>query len=74
MRIGIDARYLSHELLGGIHTYLLNVLPPLFEQADAHQIILYADTKAPFELSDLPANVKVRYLPYHTSLSSVYYD
>jgi glycosyltransferase involved in cell wall biosynthesis len=74
MRIGIDVRYLSHGLVGGIHTFLLSVLPPLFAQAETHHFVLYADTKCPFELSDLPANVKIRYLTYRTPLSSVYND
>lgn len=74
MRIGIDVRYLSHGLVGGIHTFLLNVLPPLFTQGNTHQFILYADTKNAFELSDLPANVTVRFLPYRSPLSSIYHD
>ena len=29
MRIGIDARYLSHGLMGGVHTYLSLLAPAL---------------------------------------------
>ncbi|HWQ12425.1 MAG TPA: glycosyltransferase family 1 protein [Roseiflexaceae bacterium] len=74
MRIGIDVRYLSHGLLGGVHTYVRHFVPELIDLADGHQIFLYADTKRPFELVDFPGHVTVRYLPYHTPLSSVAND
>lgn len=74
LRIGIDARYLSHGLVGGIHTYLKNLLPALFAVGDNEQFVLYADQKAPFELSDLPANVTLRTLPYRHAISSVHND
>jgi glycosyltransferase involved in cell wall biosynthesis len=74
MRIGLDARYLSHGIVGGINTYLKNLLPALFEAATGHEIILYVDTKRPFELRDLPGHVTVRSLPYRNGLSSAYLD
>src|SRR4051812_18945001 len=74
MRIGIDTRYLSHGLVGGVHTYVAQFVPALIEQADAHQIILYADTKCPFELTDLPAHVTVRQFAWRTPLSSIQHD
>lgn len=74
MRIGIDVRYLSHGLVGGVHTYVKHFVPALIELATNHQLYLYADTKRPFELADLPGYVMVRYLPYRTGLSSVYHD
>jgi glycosyltransferase involved in cell wall biosynthesis len=74
MRIGIDARYLSHGLLGGVHTFVAELLPALFEIAPESTFILYADRKNDFELRDLPPNVTVRYLPYRNMLSSVYND
>lgn len=74
MRIGIDARYLSHGLVGGVHLYLRHLLPELIRQAGEHQIFLYADTKRPFELDSLPANVQLRLLPYRTGLSSLVND
>jgi glycosyltransferase involved in cell wall biosynthesis len=74
MRIGIDVRYLSHGLVGGVHTYVRNLVPALLAAGPEHQFILYADTKAPFELRDLPANARVRYLPYRNALSSVASD
>jgi glycosyltransferase involved in cell wall biosynthesis len=74
MRIGLDVRYLSHGLVGGIHTYLTNFIPALVAQAIDHEIYLYADTKRSFELSNLPDNVTVRLLPYSSPLSSIYLD
>ena len=74
MRIGIDARYLSHGLVGGIHTYLANLLPELIREADEHQFYLYADTKRDFEILDLPPNVILRQLRWSGSLSSIYHD
>jgi glycosyltransferase involved in cell wall biosynthesis len=46
----------------------------LIEQATHHEIYLYADTKRPFELQNLPNHVTVRYLPWRSPLSSVYLD
>ncbi len=74
MRIGIDVRYLSHGIVGGINTYLKNLLPALFEVAEGHEIVLYADTKRPFELAELPGHVTLRLLPYRNRLSSVFID
>ncbi|WP_298818600.1 glycosyltransferase family 4 protein [Chloroflexus sp.] len=74
LRIGIDARYLSHGLVGGIHTYLTNLLPALFAVGSREQFVLYADAKAPFELRELPANVTLRILPYRNALSSISND
>ncbi len=74
MRIGIDVRYLSHGLVGGVHTYIKHFVPALIELAHDQQIYLYADTKRPFELSNLPAHVTVRYLPWKNPLSSLAND
>jgi glycosyltransferase involved in cell wall biosynthesis len=74
MRIGIDVRYLSHGLVGGVHTYVANFVPALIDLASDHQIYLYADTKRPFELEQLPDYVTVRYLPWRSPLSSLYND
>jgi len=74
MRIGIDVRYLSHGLVGGVHTYIANFVPELIALAAEHPIFLYADTKAPFELSDLPKRVTLRLLPYRNFASSIYHD
>src|SRR5450759_1602434 len=74
MRIGIDVRYLSHGLLGGVHTYEAYFVPALISLAENQQIFLYADTKQPFELSNLPPNVTVRFLPWRNGLSSIQND
>lgn len=74
MRIGIDVRYLSHGLVGGVHAYVLNFVPDLIRQARDHEIVLYADRKAPFELSELPPHVTLRYLPWRHGASSVVND
>ncbi len=76
MNIGIDARYLSHGLIGGVHTYVSQLVPPLLDLAQAHEIVLYADTKRPIELaqSSLPHHVKTRLLPYTSPVSSVWND
>ncbi len=76
MRIGIDARYLSHGLMGGVHTYLRLLIPALIERAGSASIFLYADTKAPFEIdrASLPPNVTLRLLPYRNALSAIWLD
>lgn len=74
MRIGIDTRYLSHGLTGGVHTYIANFVPALIDLASEHQIFLYADTKRPFELTNLPEHVVLRQLPWRSGLSSLYLD
>ncbi len=74
MRIGIDVRYLSHGLVGGVHTYIKHLVPALLAAGAEQRFVLYADTKAPFELSDLPANAELRLLPYRGALSSVAND
>lgn len=74
MRIGIDVRYLSHGLVGGVHTYIAHFVPALLELAEEHRVFLYADTKRAFELEDLPRCATVRILPWRNALSSVYQD
>lgn len=74
MRVGIDVRYLSHGLVGGVHTYVAHFVPALVELAREHQVYLYADTKRPFELHNLPGHVAVRCLPWRSPLSSVGHD
>ncbi|MCL4868560.1 MAG: glycosyltransferase family 4 protein [Anaerolineae bacterium] len=74
MRIGLDVRYLSHGLVGGIHTYLKNLIPALMAAAADHQLFLYADTKRPFDIPDIPPHVTLRLLPYRSPLSSFAHD
>lgn len=76
MRVGIDARYLSHGLMGGVHTYLSLLVPALIERSRGAEIFLYADSKAPFEIdaAALPPFVTVRILPYTNALSALKLD
>ena len=78
MKIGIDVRYLSHGLVGGIHTYMKNIMPLIMQQAHerGHVVVFYADTKAKFEFEShtLPSNVSVRLLPWRNKLSSFRHD
>lgn len=74
MRIGIDVRYLSHGLMGGVHTYIKQFVPEVIAQAPDVQFVLYADTKRPFELTNLPPHATVRYLSWRNGLSSVAND
>ena len=76
MRIGIDARYLSHSLVGGVHTYVSLFVPALIDRARNAEIILYADSKAAFEIdaAALPPNVRVEILAYHNLWSAFKLD
>ena len=74
MRIGIDVRYLSHGLMGGVHTYVRHFVPAIIDLAFSHQLFLYADTKSSFELQNLPHYVTVRYMPWHSPWSSIRND
>lgn len=74
MRIGIDARYLSHGLVGGVHTYVRNFVPELIQQATDCEIVLYADSRRTFELADLPPHVTLRTLPWKSPLSTIQHD
>lgn len=73
LRIGIDVRYLSHGLVGGVHTYVARLVPALLAAAPEHEFVLYADTKAPLEL-DAPGSAAVRLLPWRSQASSVRID
>lgn len=73
LRIGIDIRYLSHGLVGGVHTYVARLVPALLSAAPEHEFVLYADTKASLEL-DSPGSAVVRLLPWRGQASSVRID
>jgi glycosyltransferase involved in cell wall biosynthesis len=74
MRIGLDARYLSHGLVGGVRTYVYHLGRTLPGLAEADEFVFYIDGKAPFELPDQAPNVTVRTLPWSSALSSVVND
>jgi glycosyltransferase involved in cell wall biosynthesis len=73
LRIGVDVRYLSHRLVGGVHTYVTRLVPEMWRAAPDDTFVLYADGKAPFELTP-PPEVVVRTLPWRHALSSVWND
>ena len=74
MRIGIEVSYLSHQLVGGVHTYIATFVPELLKRTADHQIFLYADTKAPLEITNPPDWVTIRLLPWKNPLSSLIND
>ena len=74
MRIGLDVRYLSHGLVGGINIYVKNLVPNLLKAGSEHNFYLYADTKRELEIANIPDHAQVRLLPYHNPLSTAYYD
>lgn len=74
MRIGLDVRYLSHGLLGGVRSVVHALATELPRLAPHHEFVYYADAKAPLELSNLPSNVRVRTLPWRNTLSSIIND
>ena len=74
MRVGFDARYLSHALTGGVRTYAYHLAKELPSLAPQHEFYFYADAKAPFELTNLPHNVVLRVLPWESPFSSIRND
>lgn len=74
MRIGIDIRYLSHGLMGGVHAYVKNLIPELIKVAAAHELILYGDDKCALELAAAPGAAEIRILPWRNALSSINHD
>jgi glycosyltransferase involved in cell wall biosynthesis len=73
LRIGIDVRYLSHGLVGGVHTYVTRLVPELFRAGGDCRFVVYADAKAPLELQP-PPEVEVRTLPWRHAGSSLWND
>lgn len=74
MRVGLDIRYLSHGLTGGVRTYVLHLAAELPRAAPDVEFFYYADMKAPLELCDLPSNVTVRRLPWRSRVSTLVND
>jgi glycosyltransferase involved in cell wall biosynthesis len=73
LRIGIDVRYLSHRLVGGVHTYVSRLVPAMLDAAPDDTFFLYADSKAPLELAPTPGAI-VRTMPWRHQGSSVWND
>ena len=74
MRIGLDVRYLSHGLTGGVRTYVHHLARELPVAAPDDEFIYYADAKARIDLADLPHNVSLRTLPWRSAWSSLVND
>ena len=74
MRIGLDARYLSHGLIGGVRTYVMHLAREVPGLAPGDAFFYYLDAKAPFELESLPSNVTLRTLPWTSAWSTVIND
>jgi glycosyltransferase involved in cell wall biosynthesis len=76
MNIGVDVRYLSHGIVGGVRNYVRYLTPEIIRLATGDRIFLYADTKDRFELDTAAfgPNVSVRFLTYQNALSSIFHD
>jgi glycosyltransferase involved in cell wall biosynthesis len=73
-RVAVDARYLSHGLVGGVRTYLRNLVEGIARVDTTRDYVLWADCKAPFEVDALPPNMEVRTLPWSNGVSSLRND
>lgn len=73
-RIAIDARYLSHNLVGGVNSYLRNLSLALLRVATSEQFVFWIDGKATFELEGWADHLETRELPWHNALSSIRND
>lgn len=74
LRVAIDARYLSHNLVGGIHTYLMNLSRQLLSDSSSQEVVFWVDDKAKFDLQGECPAAAVRTVPWRTKLSSARND
>jgi glycosyltransferase involved in cell wall biosynthesis len=74
LSIAIDARYLSHGLVGGVHTYVKNLVDALVRLPNGDRYILWLDGKHAAEVLDLPGRATCYTLPWRSPLSSVKND
>lgn len=74
LRIAIDARYLSHGLVGGVHSYVRNLTTTLACQESPHSLVLWVDSKAPVDVPGLNGSVEFRVLPWRNMASSAMLD
>jgi len=65
MKIGIDARQLSHAKRHGQRTYVENLVKTLSACDRKNQYVLYVDAKDPVSLEALGKNFKLKVLPWH---------
>lgn len=62
MRIGLDARFLTHPQRGGFKTYTRTVVSALVEADSAHEFVLYTDRSSD-DLPDVPGNFMLKAVP-----------
>jgi glycosyltransferase involved in cell wall biosynthesis len=63
MRIGLDARFLTHPQPGGYKSYIGNLAPALVQVDDENEYVLYTDRPASAGLLPDARNVRLRPLP-----------
>jgi glycosyltransferase involved in cell wall biosynthesis len=74
LHVAVDARYLSHGLVGGVHTYVRNLVQGFGRLDEPVRFSLWADEKAPFELTSLPESMQLWRMPWRGPASSVLND
>lgn len=74
MRVGLDIRYLSHGLTGGVRTYVHHLAHHLPHVASDLEFVFYADGKAPLGLGEMPGNVTIRMLPWRSAWTTLWND
>jgi glycosyltransferase involved in cell wall biosynthesis len=72
MRIGIDARQISHRKRHGLRTYVENLIKYLSKCDKNNEYILYLDRKDLFDLSGLGSNFTLQILPWHFRFLSTF--
>jgi glycosyltransferase involved in cell wall biosynthesis len=73
--VGLDIRYLTHGLTGGVRNYVHQLATWLPRVSPGVSFVFYGDTKRPPELpADLPPNVRLRLLTWRSPVSSVVND
>lgn len=65
VKIGIDARQISHRKRHGLRTYVENLVKALSIIDQKNEYVLYLDAKDPFDLNDLGPNFTIKILPWH---------
>lgn len=74
MRIGIDARYLSHGIVGGVNTYIRNLTESLLASNAPYDYDIWIDDKCKCDIGEIPPGSQIRILPWKSPLSSLRND
>lgn len=72
MRVGIDARQISHSKRHGLRTYVENLVKALSIVDDKNEYILYLDAKDTFNLECLGSNFTIKVLPWCIRYASTF--